>query len=296
MQCISLNTSALGVLIGACTLMSMTNSCMCSGASAWNAHFPVPVDTEDLDFTVSAAADPRALLAAAVVHACQHAAVHHRLAVVAAISDATKCTPRQAVDGRPNEALAAAVAAAETRSIAAATASADGGDYSATLQLVPSDLGWRVKIGHRALIDVCAAAPPPLPPVLPSPTDGQDNGAGDFSGVDRDDTGPIVTPVSTSGPSFRAAALLAPRLVPVAAVLPTKCLYQFGSPDHNPLVDVASPAVLLGQLAVSLRSRCAWRIQKDLARLHLVAHAAQMAGDCQTLRRCAGLLGEYEQD
>ena len=256
-------------------------------------------DLRRQDFTVGAAADPRALLEAAVGYACRHDAVRRRLAVVAAISDATKRTPKDA-DGRPNaEALAAAVAAAEAQTSVSHSSAADDGadgvlvgsavDYSAMLQPVPGDFGWRVKLGHRALIDLCCtAAPRPASP-SPAAADGPDGPA-------------QPTPASASGPAVTMnaesfAAPLPPRLhsvVPVSAVLPTKCMYSFGSPDHNPMIAVASPRVLLRHLGASLRSRCAWRIQKDLARLHLVAHAAQMAGDGQTLRLCAGLLGEYD--
>lgn len=218
------------------------------GGSAWNAYYSVPVDTDDVDFTVENE-DPQTLMQSAIEYAYKHERVRHQLAVVAAVSEATKKFPpmhSQAPGTR--DLLFKAVAQAEN-----ATCD-DTADCVGMLQLVPSDQGWRIKLGHRGLIDLCNRS---------------------------------NEPTDTKGPGPDK-----PLLCPISAVLPTKHLYPFEGSAQEVSVQVAPTSTLLHQLGSSLRSKCPWRIQRDLVRLHMVAYASELSNDTAVTKECVRLLEE----
>eukprot|EP00041_Stephanoeca_diplocostata_P037575 m.1426310 g.1426310 ORF g.1426310 m.1426310 type:complete len:1150 (-) comp25065_c0_seq23:2196-5645(-) len=141
------------------------------GASAWGAHLPaVPIDTEDLDFVLDArdervdAGLVRDLLHGAIDHAVCHVAVQRRLAVLHGVRAAThrhghppRSTTADGASTKYSAELVVAVRAAEDCQHSA-TSHSSTEDLREMLTVTRNDKGWRVKLGHRTLIDVCTSS------------------------------------------------------------------------------------------------------------------------------------------
>jgi hypothetical protein len=117
------------------------------GGSAWLSYAPITIVTEDMDFVV-----PRATSAvlhgaamATVRRAAKVPAVCTALAVLEAIS--AEHRSEYGVDVTPAERMAR-VAAAEQVQFDPAR------DYSSFLQVRKTEMGWRIALGHRGLVDL----------------------------------------------------------------------------------------------------------------------------------------------
>eukprot|EP00039_Didymoeca_costata_P004661 m.75341 g.75341 ORF g.75341 m.75341 type:complete len:844 (+) comp12494_c0_seq1:437-2968(+) len=120
---------------------------MLVGASAWGAYFKPMLDTEDMDFVVMKD-NPNIEKALEGVRTklSLFQEVRRELAVLEAISSVGRWSHVAGKDG---------YAAYQERVITAeATMPVDGRDYGRSLVVEPNDKGFRLRLGHRALLDL----------------------------------------------------------------------------------------------------------------------------------------------
>lgn len=134
------------------------------GACAWNCYLSMPLDSEDIDFVVQGGSSDE--LKAAVEHAVNEAAKIPEVRLALDILDAvSKTTRRWSGASFGSESGSTHIDAVSDLILACKNAttqsdeygSVDDERYKQSLRVVPNQHGWRIQLGHRALIDLCPA-------------------------------------------------------------------------------------------------------------------------------------------